>query len=91
MNGETYLWRTKIKREQVYNILSLVYNIHINAFLGGNLMVNKDINLYDIFINYSYSQLKELFKNAKTKEEQDFYMTLSNLVLQKEQAKVIGK
>ncbi len=32
-------------------------------------MDNKDINLYDIFINYSYSQLKELFKNAKTKEE----------------------
>ncbi|ACA54318.1 hypothetical protein [Clostridium botulinum] len=54
-------------------------------------MENKDINLYDIFINYSYSELKELFKNAKTKEEQDFYMTLSNLVLQKEQAKVIGE
>ncbi|APH23855.1 hypothetical protein NPD1_2085 [Clostridium botulinum] len=54
-------------------------------------MENKDINLYDIFINYSYSELKDLFKNAKTKEEQDFYMTLSNLVLQKEQAKVIGK
>ena len=85
MNGELYMWN------QVYNTLNLVYNIHINAFLGGNLMVNKDINLYDIFINYSYSQLKELFKNAKTKEEQDFYMTLSNLVLQKEQAKVIGK
>ena len=34
---------------------------------------------------------KLAIKNAKTKEEQDFYMTLSNLVLQKEQAKVIGK
>ncbi|WP_195430419.1 hypothetical protein [Clostridium sp. D46t1_190503_E9] len=54
-------------------------------------MENKDINLYDIFIKYSYSQLKELFKKATTKEEQDFYMTLSNLVLQKEQAKVIGE
>ena len=54
-------------------------------------MENKNDNLYESFINYSYSQLKELFKNAKTKEEQDFYMTLSNLVLQKEQAKVIGK
>ena len=85
MNGELYMWN------QVYNTLNLVYNIHINASLGGNLIVNNDINLYDIFINYSYSQLKELFKNAKTKEEQDFYMTLSNLVLQKEQAKVIGK
>lgn len=50
---------------------------------------NKD--LYDIFLNYSYSQLKDLFRKAKTKDEQDFYMTLSNLVLQKEQAKVIGK
>lgn len=54
-------------------------------------MENKEVNLYDIFINYSYSQLKDLFKKAKTKEEQDFYMTLSNLVLQKEQAKIIGK
>ena len=54
-------------------------------------MDNKDVNLYDIFMKYSYSELKELFKNAKTKEEQDFYMTLSNLVLKKEQAKVIGK
>ena len=54
-------------------------------------MENKDDNLYDIFINYSYSQLKDLFKKAKTKEEQDFYMTLSNLVLQKEQAKIIGE
>ncbi|MDU1412600.1 MAG: hypothetical protein E6929_07260 [Clostridium sp.] len=54
-------------------------------------MENKDNNLYDIFVNYSYSELKDLFKKAKTKEEQDFYMTLSNLVLQKEQAKVIGK
>lgn len=54
-------------------------------------MKNNDTNLYDIFINYLYSQLKELFKNSKTKGEQDFYMTLSNLVLQKEQAKVIGE
>ena len=54
-------------------------------------MGNKENNLYDIFRNYPYSQLKNLFKNAKTKDEQDFYMALSNLVLQKEQAKVIGK
>ena len=33
----------------------------------------------------------KLFKNAKTKEEQDFYATLSNLVLQREAKKVIGK
>ncbi|WP_315109971.1 hypothetical protein [Clostridium intestinale] len=48
-------------------------------------------NLYDIFLKYSYSQLKELFSNAKTKEEKDFYMALSNMVLQREQKKVIGK
>jgi hypothetical protein len=54
-------------------------------------MEDKKENLYDIFLNYSYSQLKNLFRNAKTKEEQDFYMTLSNLVLQREQEKVIGR
>lgn len=54
-------------------------------------MKNKEVDLYDIFTHYSYSELKDLFKKAKTKEEQDFYMTLSNLVLQKEQEKVIGK
>lgn len=54
-------------------------------------MEDKEINLYDVFINYSYIQLKDLFKKAKTKEEQDFYIALSNLVLQKEQEKVIGK
>ncbi len=54
-------------------------------------MENQDINLYDIFVHYSYNQLKALFKNAKTKEEQDFYIILSNLALQKQQEKVIGK
>lgn len=51
----------------------------------------KEINLYDIFLKYSYSDLKEMFKVSKSKEEKDFYMTLANMVLQKEQAKVIGK
>ena len=54
-------------------------------------MNKEDINLYDIFSTYSYSQLKEMFKKAKTKDEQDFYMALANLVLQKEQERVIGK
>jgi len=54
-------------------------------------METKKENLYDIFVNYSYSQLKELFRNAKTKEEQDFYITLANMVLQREQEKVIDK
>lgn len=54
-------------------------------------MNNKEINLYNIFLNYSYDQLQELFKQSKTKDEQDFYMSLANLVLQREQKKVIGK
>ncbi|MBC2579204.1 hypothetical protein [Clostridium sp. DJ247] len=48
-------------------------------------------SLYEQFLKYSYKDLKELFKKAKTKEEQDFYITLSDIVLQKEQEKVIGK
>lgn len=52
---------------------------------------NKEINLYERFLQYSYKELKELFKKSKTKAEQDFYMTLSNIVLQREQEKVIGK
>ncbi|MBU3105496.1 hypothetical protein [Clostridium gasigenes] len=51
---------------------------------------NKE-KLYDIFEKCSYSELMNLFKCAKTKEEQEFYITLSNIMLQKEQAKVIGK
>lgn len=54
-------------------------------------MENKNNELYDIFLSYSYSQLKDLFKKAKTKEEQDFYIMLSNMVIQREQQKVIGK
>lgn len=54
-------------------------------------MENNNQTLYDIFVNYSYSQLKSLFKNAKTEDEKNFYMILSNIVLQKEQQKVIGK
>ena len=40
---------------------------------------------------YSYSQVQKLLKEAKTKDEQDFYMALSNIVLQKQQSKIIGK
>lgn len=44
-----------------------------------------------MFKKYSYSELKDLFKNAKTKDEQDFYMMLSNFLLQERQRKVIGE
>lgn len=53
--------------------------------------INQQNSLYEQFLRYSYKDLKELFKKAKTKEEQDFYITLSDLVLQKEQQRVIGK
>lgn len=52
-------------------------------------MEKKEENLYELFQKYSYTELKQLFKEAKTKDEQDFYMTLANMVLQKKQAKVI--
>lgn len=48
----------------------------------------KNGELYKIFQRYSYSQLQELFKKAKTKEEQEFYMSLSNILLQKQQSKI---
>ena len=54
-------------------------------------MENYNEKLYDIFLNYSYSDLMDLFRKAKTKEEQDFYVMLSNLVLKREAKKVIGK
>ncbi|WP_208936579.1 hypothetical protein [Clostridium tyrobutyricum] len=53
--------------------------------------INQQNNLYEQFLRYSYNDLTELFKKAKTKEEQDFYIALSDLVLQKEQERVIGK
>jgi hypothetical protein len=52
---------------------------------------NKNKELYDIFLNYSYNDLLDLFRQAKTKEEQDFYVMLSNLVLKRDAQKVIGK
>lgn len=45
----------------------------------------KDKEIYEIFLSLSYSQLKDLFRNAKSKQEQEFYMMLSNMVLQREQ------
>ena len=53
--------------------------------------INEQNNLYNQFLKYSYADLKELFKKAETKEEQDFYITLSEIVLQRQQERVIGK
>ena len=46
--------------------------------------------LYNEFLKYEYNELQELFKMARSKEEQDFYMALCNFKLQNEQKKVIG-
>lgn len=54
-------------------------------------MENKKKSLYDIFLSYSYNDMMKLFENAATKEEKDFYANLSNMILQREQMKVIGK
>lgn len=52
--------------------------------------INEQKELYHEFLKYSYWDLKELFKKAKTKEEQDFYIDLCDMVLQKKQEKIIG-
>lgn len=54
-------------------------------------MKDENYKLYDMFLTCSYWDLMKLFKESKTKEEQDFYIMLSNIVLQREQSKVIGK
>lgn len=54
-------------------------------------MNNQKDTLYDSFLSYSYNDLRKLFENAKTKEERDFYVTLSDLVLRQKQEKVIGE
>ena len=69
------------------------YNINKkNTFIYMEVWyMDNNKKLYDVFLNYSYSDLLDLLKKAKTKEEQDFYAMLSNLVLKREAKKVIGK
>ncbi|MGL5675945.1 MAG: hypothetical protein ACRDDX_06010 [Cellulosilyticaceae bacterium] len=52
-------------------------------------MTIQHTNLYQEFIGYSYEELQELFKESRTKEEQDFYMTLANLLLKQKQKQII--
>lgn len=54
-------------------------------------MKKEDINLFDIFKSYSYSDVMKLLGNSKDKEEKDFYAALANLILQREQRKIINK
>ena len=44
-------------------------------------MEKKEENLYELFQKYSYTELKQLFKETKTKDEQDFYITLADMLL----------
>lgn len=54
-------------------------------------MEKSNESLYGMFQNHTYSQLKNLFKDAKTEDERNFYMELANMSLQKEQKKIISK
>ena len=53
--------------------------------------MNKSIDEIRVSLDNKSVTSEELFKEAKTKDEQDFYMALSNIVLQKQQSKIIGK
>ncbi|WP_252224710.1 MULTISPECIES: hypothetical protein [unclassified Clostridium] len=53
--------------------------------------IKTEETLYDQFLKYSYKDLNELFRSAKTKEEQDFYNTLADMFLQKQQERIMGK
>ncbi|AQR94444.1 hypothetical protein [Clostridium saccharoperbutylacetonicum] len=53
--------------------------------------INEQNSLYEQFLKYSYTDFMELFNKAKTKDEWDFYIALSELVLQREQEKIIDK
>ena len=69
------------------------YNINKkNTFIYMEVLyMDNNKKLYDAFLNYSYGELLDLLKKAKTEEERDFYAMLSNLVLKREAKKVIGK
>lgn len=54
-------------------------------------MSDKKLELYDIFLSYTYKDVMELFRKADNQEEKDFYVSISNIILQREQEKVIGE
>ena len=49
------------------------------------------INLHKEVLKYEYNELQDLFKNAKTRDKQDFYIILCNLTLKREQKKIINQ
>lgn len=46
-------------------------------------------NLYNEFLKYEYNELQELFKMARSKEEQDFYMHYVTLNYRKNKRKLL--
>ncbi|MGL5067255.1 MAG: hypothetical protein ACRC6T_05420 [Sarcina sp.] len=54
-------------------------------------MLDKKTELYDMFLSYTYKDVMELLRKANSKEEKDFYASISNIILQREQEKVIGE
>lgn len=64
-------WMFSVFRlKTVYTSILLGYNIIKVLFIGRISMekVNEQENLYEQFLKYSYMNLNELFKKAKTKE-----------------------
>ena len=53
------------------------------------MLLMENTSLYHKYSQYSYEELQELFKASKSKEEQDFYMTLANLLLKVKQKEVV--
>lgn len=54
-------------------------------------MSDKKLELYDMFLHYTYKDIMDLFRKANNKEEKDFYASISNIILQREQKRVIGE
>ncbi|MGL4655576.1 MAG: hypothetical protein ACRCWM_06820 [Sarcina sp.] len=54
-------------------------------------MDNKKLELYDLFLSCTYNDAMALFRSAKTKEEKDFYAMISDMILQREQKRVMGE
>lgn len=54
-------------------------------------MSDKKVELYDLFLTYSYQDVIKLFKGASSKAERDFYAKISDMILQKEQERIMGE
>ena len=48
-------------------------------------------SLYDFIMNLKKSDIEELLKSAKTKEEEEFYYKLQELILRIQQEKLIAE